>query len=124
MKHIKLFEGFLNEAAKITVKIEEPYNIKEEKKAASNFKTKLNGETVTVKQVEGNMNSEAVDISIEFSNGDFIFLEQFDGKDQCTIVVDGEEPYDVWGGIGGYAAETIIEELCLTYEGYKKGELS
>lgn len=123
MKHIKLFESFLNEAAKVTVKIKDPYNTREEKKAASNFKTTIDGETITVAIVEGHMNADAVDLTIEFSNGDLIFLERFDEEDRCTIVVDGEEPYDVWGGIGGYAADTIIEELCLTYEGYKKGEL-
>lgn len=124
MKHIKLFEGFLNEAVKITAKIKAPYNTKEEKKAASNFKTVIEGETITVDMVEGHMNEDAIDLTIQFSNEDLIFLERFDGEDRCTIVVGDEEPYDVWGGIGGYAADTIVEELCLTYEGYRKGELN
>jgi hypothetical protein len=82
MKHLKLFENFLNEwdsthTLKWHVDLSGDFidSEKHEKHATSNWKIEM--EPITVVSVEGNIDDEHTNLDIKLSNGDELSLEAF-----------------------------------------------
>lgn len=82
MKHIKLFENFLNEwdsthTLKWHVDLEGDFSgsDKHEKHATSNWKIEI--APITVESVEGNIDDEHTNLDVKLSNGDELNIEAF-----------------------------------------------
>jgi len=125
MKHIKLFESYLTEAAKWDVNTNDPYNERNEKKFASTFKIKFN--PITVKDVAGQIDEDYTDLTITFSNDDSIYLQySFNGQENCRITkahdnskIDVTKYLDKFIGSSG----TVTGDLCILYKYYIENKL-
>jgi hypothetical protein len=126
MKHVKLFENYLNEAVKFNVEVEEPFVTKNEKKASAQFK--IVTQPITIVDVNGEILEDSTDVEISFSNGDkaeFEWLQNFGKSSTMVITPNGGTAVDISNKIDDYLGSTgtVIGDISLMYKYWKLGKL-
>jgi len=123
MKHVKLFENYLNEAkTSWGVKVSSPYSNKDEKKAAMKF---VLNDPITVVGVSGEIGEDTTQLEIQFSNGDRVVYEYYfdigqDDKDMSIYsghLGEYEVPLEIINTYFG-STGTLVGDLCLLYRKY------
>ena len=123
MKHVKLFENYLNEAkTSWGVKVSSPYSNKDEKKAAMKF---VLNDPITVVDVSGEIGDVTTNLEIQFSNGDRVVYEYYfdigqDDKDMSIYsghLGEYEVPLEIINTYFG-STGTLVGDLCLLYRKY------
>jgi len=123
MKHVKLFENYLNEAkTSWGVKVSSPYSNKDEKKAAMKF---VLNDPITVVDVSGEIGEDTTQLEIYFSNGDRVVYEYYfdigqDNKDMSIYTShlgEYEVPLEIINTYFG-STGTLVGDLCLLYRKY------
>lgn len=123
MKHVKLFENYLNEAkTSWGVKVSSPYSNKDEKKAAMKF---VLNDPITVVDVSGEIGDVTTNLEIQFSNGDRVVYEYYfdigqDDKDMSIYsghLGEYEVPLEIINTYFG-STGTLVGDLCLLYKKY------
>tara|TARA_Y100000389_G_C17457776_1_gene519372 strand:- start:169 stop:804 length:636 start_codon:yes stop_codon:yes gene_type:complete len=124
LKDIEVMESALYEAVKVSLDIEEPFDIKEEKKAATKYKWVPKASPITISKVEGGIFGDVTDVTIQFSNGDEIYYRWEESKRSSEIVTYNDDSYkvseDVMDIIFG-STSTIVGDVALIYSKFKDG---
>tara|TARA_R110001592_G_scaffold120545_3_gene325002 strand:- start:80805 stop:81203 length:399 start_codon:yes stop_codon:yes gene_type:complete len=126
MKHIKLFENYLNEAkTSWGVRVSSPYSNKDEKKAAMKF---VINEPITVVGVSGEIDENNTDLTVQYSNADQVnYTYTYDVMEdikELTIYESGNYPYNGYDVpleiINTYfgSTGTLVGDICLIYRKY------
>ena len=121
MKHIKLYENFLNEGKVLwDAEVSKPFNDKKEESAANNFSLEI--KPVVVSSVEGYISDEEIEITVLFSNTDTI---EFTSDDNSAIVKSDGKTIDLSKHLSGYRGSkgTATGDICLLYMDYKLGKI-
>ena len=129
MKKVQLFENYLNEAISFNADVQEPFEIKDEKKAQKQFK--IIAEPITMVSVDGDIDEGMADVTIFFSNRDSIsrVWEQTPVKANTnSIVISPRDSSDIdvtlhtdkYVGSTG----TVVGDLGLIYRDWKLGKIN
>lgn len=114
----------INEAVKLSLDVEEPFSDKEEKKAASKYKWVPKASPITISKVEGEINEDETDITIQFSNGDEIYYRWDASRKSAEIVTYNDDSYkvaeDVLDIVFG-STSTVVGDVALVYSKFKDG---
>jgi hypothetical protein len=117
-------ESALNEAVKLSLDVEEPFNDKEEKKAAAKYKWVPKASPITISKVEGEISEDMTDVMIQFSNGDEIYYRWDASARSSEIVTYNDDSYkvsdDAMDIIFG-STSTIVGDVSLLYSKFKDG---
>jgi len=121
------FESVVVEAVKLSLDVEEPFNINKEKAAASKFKWIPNASPVTISRVEGEISDDKTDLTIHFTNGDKIYYN-YNAKSKYSMVFTGiSDSYKVLetliDNILG-STSTVVGDIALIYSIFKDGKKS
>lgn len=121
MKHVKLFENYLNEAkTSWGVRVSSPYSNKDEKKAAMKF---VINDPITVVGVSGEIDENDTNLSVQFSNADQVdytyTYDVMEDTKEMTIYEDGrpngyEVPLEIINTYFG-STGTLVGDICLIY---------
>jgi hypothetical protein len=117
----------VNEAVKLSLDVEEPFNINKEKAAASKFKWIPNPSPVTISKVEGEISNDKTDLTIHFTNGDKIYYK-YDANTKYSMIFTGiSDSYKVSetliDNILG-STSTVVGDIALIYSIFKDGKKS
>jgi len=130
MKHVKLFENYLNEAkTSWGVKVSSPYSNKDEKKAAMKF---VLNDPITVVGVSGLIGDDYTDLSVQFSNADQVdytyTYDVMEDTKEMTIQYNNdfrnnssyEVPLEIINTYFG-STGTLVGDICLIYRKWTEG---
>ena len=126
MKKVQLFENYLNEAASFDVLVNEPFDIKDEKKAQKQFK--IDAKPITMVDADGEITEDMTDVTVVFSNGDsasYTWEQNFGNSSNMVISPKGSSDIDVTNQIENYLGSTgtVIGDIGLIYKDWKLGKI-
>jgi len=126
MKKVQLFENYLNEAATFDVNVQEPFDIKDEKKALKQFK--IDAKPITMVDADGDILEDTTDVTVVFSNGDsasYTWEQNFGNSSNMVISPKGASDIDITRHVDAYLGSTgtVIGDIGLIYKDWKQGKI-
>jgi len=126
MKKVQLFESYISEAASFDVLVNEPFNIKDEKKAQKQFK--IEAKPITMVDADGEITEDMTDVTVVFSNGDsasYTWEQNFGNSSNMVISPKDSSEIDVTNQIESYLGSTgtVIGDIGLIYKDWKLGKI-